>query len=117
ILPVTTDELWRALPGTRAQSVHLTDFPDDLESWKDDALIERWRRLIEVRDRVNAAIEVERQQKVIGQPLEGRVALLASGDPLALLRQHAAELPMLFIVSDVEVRESPDVADGLAVHV
>ena len=32
ILPITTDELWRALPGARAASVHLAELPADLES-------------------------------------------------------------------------------------
>ena len=27
ILPMTTDELWRHLPGTREASVHLAEFP------------------------------------------------------------------------------------------
>ena len=27
ILPVTTEELWRHLPGTREESVHLAEFP------------------------------------------------------------------------------------------
>src|SRR4029450_3589242 len=29
VLPITTDELWRALPGARASSVHLAEFPAD----------------------------------------------------------------------------------------
>ena len=32
ILPVTTDELWRHLPGTREESVHLAEFPHDAAS-------------------------------------------------------------------------------------
>ena len=30
ILPITTDELWRALPGTRVASVHLALLPADV---------------------------------------------------------------------------------------
>ena len=32
ILPMTTDELWRHLPGTREESVHLAEFPRDADS-------------------------------------------------------------------------------------
>jgi isoleucyl-tRNA synthetase len=117
VLPVTTDELWRTLPGERADSVHLSDFPDDLASLRDDALVERWRRLIDVRVVVNAALEERRQQKVIGTPLEARVAIRANGDVLPLLRQHAADLPMLFIVSQAEVEEAAAGAEGLLVEV
>src|SRR5690606_854021 len=42
VLSVTMDELWRALPGTREPSVHLTLFPTGLEGYADAGLIERW---------------------------------------------------------------------------
>jgi len=45
IVPVTADELWRHLPGERDGSVHIAEFPDDLASLRDDALVERWTRL------------------------------------------------------------------------
>jgi isoleucyl-tRNA synthetase len=106
ILPVTADELWRALPGSRAASVHLTDFPADLADWEDPARIDQGERLIEIRSRVNAALEEKRQQKAIGTSLEAVVTLAASGEQLALLRARQADLPMLFIVSNVVVREA-----------
>lgn len=105
ILPVTADELWRALPGRREDAVHLADFPGDLSAWRDEALVGRWRTLIGVRDLVNAALEARRQEKTIGTSLEARVDLEAGGDELALLCRHEADLPMLFIVSQVGLRE------------
>src|SRR5262245_40196329 len=72
ILPITTDELWRALPGARASSVHLAEFPADLAAWQDDALVDRWTRLIAVRDAVNPALEAQRQTKTIGTALEAK---------------------------------------------
>jgi isoleucyl-tRNA synthetase len=101
ILPVTADELWRRLPGTREASVHLADFPADLDRLIDRDLAARWDRLLAVRDRVNAAIEGQRQQKVVGTSLEAHVRLRAAGPSLALLERHREDLPMLFIVSKV----------------
>ena len=40
ILPVTADELWRVLPGTREASVHVALFAGGVEAWQDDALVE-----------------------------------------------------------------------------
>jgi isoleucyl-tRNA synthetase len=117
VLPITTDELWRALPGARAGSVHLAEFPADLAAWQDDALVDRWTRLIAVRDAVNPALEAQRQTKTIGTALEAKVVLTASGDTLALLRDAAAQLPMLFIVSETEVREAAAGAAPLSVDV
>jgi isoleucyl-tRNA synthetase len=101
ILPVTADELWRHLPGAREASVHLADFPAGLDRLIDRDLARRWERLLAVRDRVNAAIEGQRQQKVVGTSLEAHVRLRAAGPSLQLLERHRDDLPMLFIVSRV----------------
>ncbi len=103
ILPVTSDELWRALPSPeqRPESVHLDLFPADLDAWTDAARIERWQTLIAVRDRVNLLLEGERQKKTIGTALEAQVRLGAHGALYDLLKAHEADLPMLFITSQV----------------
>ena len=48
ILPLTADEMWRHLPGTREASVHLAEFPlrQSIEALIDAALVARWQRLI-----------------------------------------------------------------------
>jgi isoleucyl-tRNA synthetase len=112
ILPVTADELWRALPGARAESVHLADFPTDAERWRNPALVEEWTALIELRNRVNLALEQERQKKVIGAPLEAHVRLTAGGAAHERLRAHEADLPMLFITSQVSLTHGEDAGTG-----
>jgi isoleucyl-tRNA synthetase len=110
ILPITADEIWRFLPGQRESSVHLAEFPTDasLDALSDRALIERWSRLIEVRDAVNREIELQRKAKTIGTSLAAQVRLWSTGDAAALVQRYEAELPMLFIVSDVVLeREDP----------
>ncbi|MGH9331222.1 MAG: isoleucine--tRNA ligase, partial [Vicinamibacterales bacterium] len=109
ILPVTADEVWRHLPGRRDDSVHLALFPDpsDLDRLADAAVVERWSRLIEVRDRVNASLEEARQLKTIGNSLSARVELAAAGEEAALLDRYRADLPMLFIASQVDLRLGP----------
>jgi isoleucyl-tRNA synthetase len=114
ILPVTTDELWRVLPGARDESVHLADFPSDVAQWQNAALVEEWTALIQVRDAVNLALEQKRQNKEIGAPLEAHVRIQATGDTFARLRRHAADLPMLFIVSEVSLSEATGVPTDAA---
>jgi isoleucyl-tRNA synthetase len=103
VLPVLADEFWRYLPGERETSVHLAEFPPQVELFIDRALLDRWARLLKIRAAVNAELEGLRQAKVIGQPLEAAVTLRASGQAADLLTQYAAELPALFITSDVRV--------------
>jgi isoleucyl-tRNA synthetase len=49
------------------------------------------------------ALEEARQAKLIGKSLEARVRITVPGDDIAVLEAHAAALPELFIVSQVEL--------------
>src|SRR5690606_7485929 len=89
ILPVTADALWRELPGEREASVHIALFPEGVDRWADGPRLERWRRLLDVREQVNAKLEEQRKAKVIGNSLEAQVILRASGEYATLLRAHA----------------------------
>jgi isoleucyl-tRNA synthetase len=113
ILPVTTEQMWTHLPGEREASVHLAAFPEleDLQVWHDPALVARWRRLIDVRDAVNAALEAKRQDKTIGTSLGASVVVRAGGETAQLLASMRDELAMLFIVSNATLDASGP-ADG-----
>jgi len=114
VLAFTADEVWQYLPGSRDESVHIAVFPEDaeLERWTDAALVERWTRLMNVREDVLAQIEPLRKNKEIGSSLQARVVLSAAPATLAFLERYARDLPMLFIVSEVELRPAPDMSDG-----
>lgn len=104
VLSFTSEEIWRYLPGERPVSVQLTDMPEVEARYLDEELAERWERLLAVREQVNKALEVARQQKVIGHSLDASITLVASGAELELLRNYQAELAALFIVSQVQVQ-------------
>ena len=117
ILPVTADDLWRYLPGTRSASVHLEDFPQ-VDGFLDADLLGTWERLLAVRETVNAALEDKRKQKIIGNALGARVVVTARGPVAGLLDTHRAHLPMLFNVSDVALHVGDvDGADQVQVEV
>jgi len=104
VLPVLADEFWSYLPGEREESVHLAEFPKQVELYVDEALIGRWSRLLKLRAAVNAELEKLRQAKTIGQPLEAVVHLNAVGPIAALITQYRDQLPGLFITSQVDDR-------------
>ena len=83
-------------------------FPAEAElgALYDSQRLERWARLIALRERVVAEIEPLRQKKVIGSSLQAKVILSVPAAELAFLQAQALELPTLFIVSDVELRSS-----------
>jgi isoleucyl-tRNA synthetase len=106
ILSFTADELWRHTPGAREESVHMALFPtvESLEALTDPALVERWNTLVALREQVLAQIEPLRKNKQIGSSLQAKVVISAIANELPLLEHYAKQLPMLFIVSEVEVR-------------
>jgi len=105
ILSVTADQLWRHLPGSQSESVHLELFPsvDQLRSLLDPELLGRWSRLTALREQVLAEIEPLRKDKRIGSSLQAKAVLSVPRDDLAFFQRHAKDLPMLFIVSEVEL--------------
>ncbi len=124
LLTFTTDEVWTYmhLPAGAPDSVHLAVFPEPSEvteglTGQDRERAANWDRLMPVRDQVLKSLEVARQEKFIGAPLEARVHLKADSELYALLERYQKELPGLFIVSQVSLENhaAPDVA--LSVHV
>jgi isoleucyl-tRNA synthetase len=112
ILSYTAEEAWgyTPLPAGAPESVHLAEFPAPGEVTEgiteaQRAAFAKWDRLMEVREAVLKALEEARQAKVIGAPLEAKVTL-AGAD--AVTREYAAELPAVFIVSEVELRGSAE---------
>jgi isoleucyl-tRNA synthetase len=123
ILTFTTEEVWDYLkrPAGAPESVHMAVFPEpgELTAGLTEAKRARaanWERLMPVREQVLKSLEVARQEKFIGAPLEARVHLKADNALYPLLEEYGADLPGLFIVSQVSIENhASDVS--LAVHV
>jgi len=109
ILSYTAEEVWEHLPGARkrAESVHLTLFPEVEPDYMDENLEERFERLLQVRGEVSKALEDARRNKLIGNSLEAAVILNAREKLLSFLRQQEALLKDFFIVSRVEFVSPP----------
>jgi isoleucyl-tRNA synthetase len=70
MLCFTMEEAWlNRFPGDDA-SVHLRQFPEITNAWRDDALAEKWRKVRAVRRVVTGALEIERKEGRIGSSLE-----------------------------------------------
>ncbi len=106
VISFTSEEIWKYLPhmdGDNPESIQLNQWPEINEGYDNDALKEKWDRLIEVRDEVLKSLESARNEKVIGSSLEAEVILKAFGEDLAFLTDNLDILPMVFIVSGVRV--------------
>ncbi|MFY9724897.1 MAG: isoleucine--tRNA ligase [Bryobacteraceae bacterium] len=117
IMSFTTEEVWTHMG--RPASVHMALFPEPGELTEGlgepaQGCHDDWEKLMGPRAEVMRQLEAARNEKRIGAPLEARVVITASGANATLLEQHAAELPALFIVSQVELRCA---AEGFSVTV
>ncbi|EOV8659965.1 isoleucine--tRNA ligase [Staphylococcus pseudintermedius] len=104
IIPHTAEEVWSHIEQVDEESVHLTNMPAKEEV--DQALLDKWNTFMALRDDVNRALEVARNEKVIGKSLEAKVKIgnSSSFDTLAFL-EGFNDLHQLFIVSQVELVE------------
>jgi isoleucyl-tRNA synthetase len=108
ILTFTCEEVWPHLGETG--SVHTSMFPEpsDLTTGLHESQRKRaanWDDLMHLREIVLKSLEAARNEKLIGAPLEARVRIRASCAQLEKWRPYAAELPGLFIVSQVALEE------------
>lgn len=108
ILSFTAEEIWRSLSGQfgkslEAESVHLMMFPQAEPEWQDSELTKRWDRLLEVRAAVQAALEEQRRNKVIGSSLEAMVEIQATPDAYRFLKPYESDLSPFFIVSGAKL--------------
>ena len=105
VLSFTAEEIWSFMQGNKRESVFLSPFPTVDETFLDPSLEERWERLRAVRDGVNKALEVKRQERFIGNSLEAKVVLFTGDEEYSLLTTYRDILPTLFIVSGVEIEK------------
>jgi isoleucyl-tRNA synthetase len=111
VMSFTADEIWASLPriSGRPESVHLAYFPqaDEVTGKTGQADTRRIRAdfdvLFSVRDEALKALEIARQEKVIGRPEDATVTIHAQDDVCRLLERYKDDLRFLLIVSGVEL--------------
>ena len=102
ILSFTAEEIWKHLPGERADSVFLEDwyegFPQLSEVHDDD-----WQHIISVRDEVSKVLENLRVSGEIGSSLNAEVDIYCDGAYKESLEKYEDELHYIFITSKARV--------------
>ncbi len=103
ILSFTSEEVWQCLPSSegKAESVHLTLFPEVNPNYLDEELNERWERIWEIRSAVTKALEEARRGKKIGLSLDAQVHLHLPEKEYEFLQPYKKDLKSIFIVSSV----------------
>jgi len=121
ILSFTCEEVWKHTKhatAAAAGSVHVDLFPEPGEvvaglSNEQRQLAAEWEQFIPVREQVLKALDVAREDKIIGASLEAAVTLAANGEMFERLQKFASDLPALFIVSQTAVERG----DGESIEI
>ena len=76
VLSFTAEEAWWHLPHQPTETVHLQQLPSLRQVFRDDVLNERWQKILALRTEVARVLEIARQGKVIGHPLDAHIELV-----------------------------------------
>ena len=115
VLSFTTEEIAELVKKNKEKSIHEEIFPDIPSNWKNEALQEKWSKLMSIRQQVNIAIEEKRSSKIIGSSLEADVELTLSKPEFDILKEIDKE--ELFITSSVRQNVSKKEKNGFSVLV
>lgn len=101
ILSFTADEIFREIPGQRAQSVFLTDMGDGIDALPESAEFSDgfWKKVMAVKTAVNRDLEARRAEKLIGSGLSAEVDLYCDAALVETLQRLGEELRFVLIVS------------------
>lgn len=108
ILAFTADEIWKSMPhdsSRNAESPLFNEIPKPEFIEADAEFMNKWDRIHSVREDVQKALELARNEKKIGKSLEAKVTLFADGELLEFLNGVEDSLAEIFIVSEVEVAQ------------
>jgi isoleucyl-tRNA synthetase len=114
ILCYTAEEIWQHLPreSGNPEMALFGDMPVCNRDWEINANQTReWEALLIKRDEVNKALETARTAGTIGKSLEAAVTIRCGGSRFELLDRWRANLPELFIVSEVKLIQDSDGID------
>lgn len=108
ILSFTAEEIFQHIPQHDGQSVFTALWYDAIPQGR-EINIDVWEKLQVLRDEVNKALELQRQNKVIGSGLEAHVHLHVNTKDMSWMNAYKDELKFFFITSACTIHPGEDV--------
>lgn len=105
ILPYTSEEVYRYIPGKKLESIHLEEMPKPINYENSKEVLEYWDLFFEIKDDVFKALEEARNEKLIGKGLDAIVYINAEGKYLDIINALKESLKQLLIVSKVVITD------------
>ncbi|CAI3437137.1 isoleucine--tRNA ligase [Enterococcus cecorum] len=98
IIPHTAEEIWSYLEEEE-EYVQLAEFPQVETFANQEELLDMWKAFMDFRDDVLKALEIARNEKLIGKSMEAKVTVYPNEQVRALLTALNTNLPQLLIIS------------------
>jgi len=103
ILSFTTEEAWELRLYNNNKSIHLQTFNEDDYAYYDEKLEKKWIDIREIRKAVTSALEIKRNEKLIGSSLQAQVVIFLESEILNNVKN--IDLSELSIVSNFKIKE------------
>lgn len=115
ILPHTAEEIFEYLPYETADFAYLTEMAEVEDLGDTTALIANWQQFMSLRDAANKALEVARDEKLIGKPAEAALTVYLTDAQSDLLEKLGQDVRGLLLVSQLHLAKIADAPAETAV--
>ena len=105
----TAEEIWSFMPkldSENVESVMLTSYPTENSKYEDEALREKWQKIVDIKEVVAKKLEEARANKVIGHSLNAKVTLYADEENYKFIKENLKLLQSVFIISLLDVQKN-----------
>ena len=105
----TAEEIWSFMPkldSENVESVMLTSYPTENSKYEDEALREKWQKIVDIKEVVAKKLEEARANKVIGHSLNAKVTLYADEENYKFIEENLKLLQSVFIISLLDVQKN-----------
>ena len=114
IFVFTTEEIYK-LVSNKEESIHELSFPNVPKEWENKKLDVKWKKLYEIKQFANIAIEEKRSNKEIGSSLEAEIEIFTDSENYNLLDD--LDLAEYFITSKAKKIKNKNKSDGTKIKV
>ena len=109
VICYTAEEAWLAHIGSdNEDSIHFKQFPNIPENWLDNGLNTKWISIRKIRRIINGALELARQDKIIGSSLDAEIKIYIKENKYISLIE-SIDIDEIAIVSKSEIVEGSNI--------
>ena len=103
----TVEEIWKEMKHTKDEQVEspmLTSYPEFNKEWDNVEIIEKWKKILDIKSMVSKELELARNDKLIGNSLDAKVILNAN-EEFDFINENKDIFKEVLIVSQLEVNK------------